>query len=62
MSKYLDMTDNGILGRRSAAEIIDKGLADSTFRDKFPKAYDELLYVREDIALSITKVLNRSKK
>ncbi len=56
-----DMTGNGILGRRAAAEILDKGLADSTFRDEFPKAYDELLQVREDIAISITAVLNRSR-
>ena len=56
-----DRTDNGILGRRAATEILDKGLADSTFRDEHPKAYDELLCVRNDIALSITAVLNRSK-
>lgn len=54
-------TNNGILGRRAATEILDKGLADSTFREKFPKAYDELLHVRSDIAASITTVLNRSK-
>lgn len=55
------MTDNEILGRRAAAEILNKGLADSTFREKFPEAYIELQYVQKDIAASITTVLNRSK-
>lgn len=55
------MTKNEILGRRAADEILDKGLADSTFREKFPKAYDELQHVRNDIAASITVILNRSK-
>ena len=55
------MTKNEILGRRAADEILDKGLADSSFRDKFPEAYDELQYVRKDIAGSIAKILRRSR-
>ncbi len=55
------MTKNEILGRRAADEILDKGLADSTLRDKFPEAYDELLYFRQDIAGSIAKILSRSR-
>jgi hypothetical protein len=38
-----------------AKEILDKGLADSTFREQFPDAYKELLTYREDIEGSIEK-------
>ncbi len=55
------MSKNEILGRRAADEILDKGLADSTFRELHPTAYEELLLARKDIALSITKVLKRSR-
>ena len=43
------------------SEILDKGLADSTFRDNFPKAYDELLRYRVDLELSVSKTVKKHK-
>lgn len=42
-------------------EILDKGLADSTFREKFPEAYEELLFYREDLEASVTRILKKHK-
>ena len=39
------------------SEILDKGLADSTFREKFPKAYDELLNYRRDMEEDVCRVM-----
>jgi len=55
------MTKNEVLGHRAASEILYNGLADSTFREKFPEAYFELQYVQKDIAKSITNILNKSR-
>ena len=42
--------------------ILDKGLADSTFREKFPEAYEELLWYREDLEESVRRVIRRDFK
>ena len=42
-------------------EILDKGLADSTFREFYPKAYDELLCYRADLETSVTRILKKHK-
>ncbi len=38
-------------------EILDNGLADSTWRDEYPAAYTELLRYRKDIEASVRKVI-----
>jgi hypothetical protein len=43
-------------------EILYKGLADSTFREKFPEAYKELLFYQEDLEASARKILKREFK
>jgi len=43
------------------SEILDKGLADSTFRDNYPEAYDELLHYREDLEASVFRILKKHK-
>lgn len=43
-------------------EILYKGLADSTFREKFPAAYKELLFYQEDLEASARKILKREFK
>lgn len=42
--------------------ILDKGLADSTFREKFPDAYDELLFYRADMEADAGRVIRRDFK
>jgi hypothetical protein len=49
------------LAVRAVNEILDKGLSDSTFSEKFPTAYQELCHYRADMAGSIEKVLVRSR-
>ncbi len=43
------------------SEILDKGLAESTFRENYPKAYDELLCYRVDLELSVHRILKKHK-
>lgn len=43
------------------SEILDKGLADSTFRDLYPKAYDELLHYRADLEADVLLILKKHK-
>ena len=45
------------IARRIVSEILDKGLAKSTFNDEYPKAYLELLEYREDLELSVLRKL-----
>ncbi len=54
--------NNSELERRAIAmrvivEILDRGLADSTWRNEFPKAYRELLEYRLDLEGSVIEVL-----
>jgi len=44
------------LPRQIVNEILDKGLAESTWRETHPLAYLDLLTYREDIVLSFEKV------
>jgi hypothetical protein len=47
---------------RVIKEILDAGLAESTWRDDHPKAYDDLVkYYRPDLEGSVEKVLNRAR-
>lgn len=39
--------------------ILDKGLADSTWRECYPVAYTALLDYRKDLELSVKEVLQR---
>lgn len=43
------------------SDILDKGLAESTFRELHPEAYDELLCYRTDLELSVYKTLKKHK-
>lgn len=43
-------------------EILDKGLASSTWSDTFPDAYKQLLLIREDIEISVRDVLIKDRK
>lgn len=52
---------NAKLGERAANDILDYGLADSTWKELYPEAYKDLLTYRSDIAGSIEKTLNRSR-
>ncbi len=47
--------------QKIVSEILDKGLAKSTFRDNYPKAYDELLCYRVDLELSVCRILKKHK-
>ena len=42
------------------AEILDKGLGNSTWGMQYPEAYKALLRLREDVQGSAIKVLRRS--
>ncbi len=46
------------LAKKIAAALLDKGLADSTWRDQNPDAYTELLDYRIDIENQIADVLD----
>ena len=50
------------VAKNIVTEILDRGLADSTFRDKHPDAYDELLEYRADLEASAIKILKRNRK
>jgi len=52
---------NAILGDRASVQIF-ADLASSTFADKYPHAYLELRHYKEDIAITVEKVLNRSRR
>jgi hypothetical protein len=41
------------------SHILDRGLAESTWRAQHPEAYDDLLRYREDIEISVRKDLER---
>jgi len=47
------------LEQKVVSEILDKGLADSTWREQYPAAYIDLLTYREDLEASVgrTKIL-----
>lgn len=42
-------------------EILDEGLADSTWREQFPEAYKDLLDYRADLEGSVVEVLDRNE-
>jgi len=48
------------IARRIVSDILDKGLAHSTFRDKYPQAYLELLDYREDLEFAVLEKLPKS--
>ncbi len=54
------MTD-GMLAVAIMKEILDKGLAKSTWKDKYDVAYADLLKLRRDMELSVLKVLYRQR-
>lgn len=47
------------LAHRIVKEILDKGLAESTWRDNFPEAYDALVHYRLDLEGSCRQVLRK---
>lgn len=47
------------LSEKVVNEILDKGLAKSTWHDLFPRAYKDLLSYREDLQGSVEKGLRR---
>ena len=50
------------IAKRVVAEILDLGLAASTWRENNPKAYDDLLTCRLDIERSVQRIIGRSKR
>ena len=44
----------------ATTEILDHGLGNGTWREKFPRAYQDLLSYRADIQLSIEKILRNN--
>ena len=44
------------LEQRVISEILDKGLAESTWREQYPEAYTDLLTYREDLEESVGRV------
>lgn len=55
------ISKNTKIARAVIAEILDKGLKDSTFRDNYAEAYESLLLYRRDMEDSVSKVLKRHK-
>jgi hypothetical protein len=49
------------LAKKIVQEILDKGLAVSTWRDVYPDAYENLLEYRADLEESAVKILRRAK-
>lgn len=69
LSRFQEVRDDGesmkALQAEKAAkkiidEVLDKGLAESTWRECYPDAYRDLLMYREDLELSAKKVLVKS--
>jgi hypothetical protein len=48
------------VSKKIADDILDGGLATSTFRDNYPQAYVYLLKFRKDLALSAERILLKS--
>lgn len=48
------------IAKHIVKEILDEGLASSTFREHHPKAYDDLFHYRKDLELSVLKKLPKS--
>lgn len=48
------------LARNIVKEILDHGLADSTWRDKFPEAYEELVRFRKDMERSVSNKIKEA--
>jgi len=42
--------------KQIVSEILDKGLADSTWREQYPQAYENLLTYREDLIRSFESI------
>lgn len=58
MSMKISGAKAGYFAQLATNRILDKGLAMSTFRDKFPEAYYELVkYHRADIEADIRAIL-----
>jgi len=55
------MTKAETVAKKIVTEILDKGFAVSTFRDKHPEAYDELREYRADMEADVVRVLWRNK-
>lgn len=51
--------DHAKVAKKAVERILDTGLAESTFREKHPKAYKELLHYRADLEADIVKVVKR---
>lgn len=55
------MSNRNKVAERVITEILDKGLADSTWRTEHPEAYDNLVkYYRPDLEGSVERVLKRT--
>lgn len=50
------------LAKRIVIRLLDIGLYKSSWREKHPIAYGDLLDYREDMEISIIKVLNKKKE
>lgn len=47
------------IAKKVIAEVIDKGMQRSTFRELFPEAFNELLVYRPDMERDVVRVLKR---
>lgn len=47
------------IANRVVNDILDKGLAKSTWRDKFPEAYETLLEYRVDMVDSVQPIIKK---
>jgi hypothetical protein len=54
------MMDVTQLAAAIASEILDVGLRESTFREMWPRAFDELCGYRHDIELCIKRILDQT--
>jgi hypothetical protein len=50
------------LAEKIISDILEKGLGDSTWAEKYPDAYDELFLYEKDMAIHADKIIKRAKK
>ena len=55
-------SSNKTVAKKIVKRILDEGLANSTFRDKHPDAYLELIEYRVDLEADVVAILNRFRR
>lgn len=50
------------IAHEAIAKILDRGLANSTFREQYPEAYSELCFYRLDMEADVESVLRKWDK